>query len=131
MQAVGSNKSMQCFLLLVSLQASHAYTRTTEMTTVRPALAHGLSQLHICFVGLFAFCLNVVRDYRMEPKCCPLFAASQIHAADRQPLTGAPLICVHVPYPQFELTLQQSSQTHEVHNWLHSYFLLSEKDTGL
>lgn len=74
---------------------------TTDMTTVCPVLTYGLSQLHVCFVGLFAFCLDAVRDYRMEPKCCQvlLFAASQIHAADRQPLKGPPrFVCAH-PIP--------------------------------
>lgn len=58
--------------LHVSLEVSH--TRTTEMPTAAagPAQAHGLAQWHIYFVGLFAFCLDVVRDYRMEPKCCQI-----------------------------------------------------------
>lgn len=64
------------------------------MTTVCPAPAHGLSQLHVCFV---CFLSGLVRDYRIEPKCCQvlLFIAAQIHAAGRQPLKGLPLICVH------------------------------------
>lgn len=59
--------------LHVSLEVSH--TRTTETPTVAggPAQAQGLPQGHVYFVGLFAFCLDVVRDHRMSPNAARSF----------------------------------------------------------
>lgn len=63
--------------LHVSLEVSH--TRSSEMPTAA-AQAHGLPQWHVYFPGLFAFCLDVVRDCRMGPKCfqLPPLVASQM-----------------------------------------------------
>lgn len=92
--------------LHVSLEVSQTWTTEMPAAAAGPAWAHGLAQWHVYFVGLFAFCLDVVRDYRMEPKHCQILplAASQIFSK------GLSDLCVHSPSPTWGLIPQQSSE---------------------
>lgn len=110
-----SDRSMQCFLR-VSSEANHT-CNTTKLTTVWPALTYSLPQWHVCFVGLFVFCLDVVGDHRMEAKGCqvPALPASHCQAADRQALEGH---TPHPQYPQFAFMQHQSSLCCVAHSLL-------------
>lgn len=110
-----SDRSMQCFLR-VSSEANHT-CNTTKLTTVCPALTYSLPQWHVCFVGLFVFCLDVVGDHRMEAKGCqvPALPASHCQAADRQALEGH---TPHPQYPQFAFMQHQSSLCCVAHSLL-------------
>lgn len=96
----GSSRTLCCF------SRCHSRWATPGAQKCPLLLAHGLPQWHVYFLGLFAFCLDVVRDYRMGPKCCQLLplVASQI-------LSKGPCgLCVHRPSPPRGLIPQQSSE---------------------